>query len=128
MKTKTLFIDEEVQGEKIVDLNTEQLIKQVVKNIDDDVISVEIKKRHKSDELLIVEKETKMEKILRGFNGAQVNSLLSEEEKEAFKKIIEVLSKTELSVIQINKVLYSVDTELYKVAMNKSLKHLKSNQ
>ena len=51
MKTKTLFIDEEVQGEKIVDLNTEQLIKQVVKNIDDDVISVEIKKRHKSDEL-----------------------------------------------------------------------------
>ncbi|MDY4362060.1 hypothetical protein SM120_00190 [Lactococcus lactis subsp. lactis] len=51
MKTKTLFIDEEVQGEKIGDLNTEQLIKQVVKNIDDDVISVEIKKRHKSDEL-----------------------------------------------------------------------------
>ncbi|MQQ80144.1 hypothetical protein GFV15_04070 [Lactococcus lactis] len=128
MKTKTLFIDEEVQGEKIGDLNTEQLIKQVVKNIDDDVISVEIKKRHRSDELLIVEKETKMEKILRGFNGASINPLLSEEEKEAFKKIIEVLSKTELSVIQINKVLYSVDTELYKVAMNKSLKHLKSNQ
>lgn len=51
MKTKTLFIDEEVQGEKIGDLNTEQLIKQVVKNIDDSVISVEIKKRHKSDEL-----------------------------------------------------------------------------
>lgn len=50
MKTKTLFIDEEVQGERIVDLNTEQLIKQVVKNIDDDVISVEIKKRHRSDE------------------------------------------------------------------------------
>ncbi|KST90147.1 hypothetical protein LKF67_1446 [Lactococcus lactis subsp. lactis] len=49
MKTKTLFIDEEVQGEKFGDLNTEQLIKQVVKNIDDDVISVEIKKRHKSD-------------------------------------------------------------------------------
>lgn len=73
-------------------------------------------------------KETKMEKILRGFNGASFNHLLSEEEKEAFEKIIEVLSKTELSVIQINKVLYSVDTELYKVAMNKSLKHLKSNQ
>ena len=50
MKTKTLFIDEEVQGEKIVNLNTEQLIKQVVKNIDDSVISVEIKKRHKSDD------------------------------------------------------------------------------
>ena len=64
-------------------------------------------------------KETKMEKILRGFNGASINHLLSEEE---------VLSKTELSVIQINKVLYSVDTELYKVAMNKSLRHLKSNQ
>ena len=43
-------IDEEVQGERIGDLNTEQLIKQVVKNIDDDVISVEIKKRHRSDE------------------------------------------------------------------------------
>ncbi|MRL88096.1 hypothetical protein GJI80_09560 [Lactococcus lactis subsp. cremoris] len=70
-----------------------------------------------------------MEKILRGFNGASFNHLLSEEEeKEAFQKIIEVLSKTELSVIQINKVLYSVDTELYKVAMNKSLRHLKSNQ
>lgn len=51
MKSKTLIIDEEVQGEKISNLNTEQLIKQVVKNIDDDVISVEIKKRHKSDEL-----------------------------------------------------------------------------
>ena len=50
MKTKTLFIDEEVQGERFGDLNTEQLIKQVVKNIDDDVISVEIKKRHRSDE------------------------------------------------------------------------------
>ena len=50
MKTYTLFIDEEVQGERIGDLNTEQLIKQVVKNIDDDVISVEIKKRHRSDE------------------------------------------------------------------------------
>ena len=49
MKSKTLIIDEEVQGEKIVDLNTEQLIKLAVKNIDDDVISVEIKKRHKSD-------------------------------------------------------------------------------
>lgn len=69
-----------------------------------------------------------MEKILRGFNGTSFNHSLSEEEKEAFEKIIEVLSKTELSVIQINKVLYSVDTELYKVAMNKSLKHLKSNQ
>lgn len=69
-----------------------------------------------------------MEKILRGFNGASFNHSLSEEEKEAFEKIIEVLSKTELSVIQINKVLYSVDTELYKVAMNKSLRHLKSNQ
>ncbi|BDH82574.1 hypothetical protein [Lactococcus lactis] len=51
MKTKTLIIGQEVQGKKISDLNTEQLIKQVVKNIDDDVISVEIKKRHKSDEL-----------------------------------------------------------------------------
>ena len=51
MKTKTLFIDEEVQGVKHVDLNIEQLIKQVVKNIDENVISVEIKKRHKSDEL-----------------------------------------------------------------------------
>ena len=50
MKSKVLIIDEEVQGEKIVNLNTEQLIKQVVKNIDDSVISVEIKKRHKSDE------------------------------------------------------------------------------
>ena len=69
-----------------------------------------------------------MEKILRGFNGASFNHSLSEEAKEAFEKIIEVLSKTELSVIQINKVLYSVDTELYKVAMNKSLRHLKSNQ
>ena len=39
MKSKTLIIDEEVQGEKIVDLNTEQLIKLAVKNIDDDVIS-----------------------------------------------------------------------------------------
>ena len=48
---KELTIDEEVQGEKIGDLNIEQLIKQVVKNIDDDVISVEIKKRHKRDEL-----------------------------------------------------------------------------
>lgn len=48
MESKTLYIDEEVQGEKIGDLTTEQLIKQVVKNIDDDVISVEIKKRHKS--------------------------------------------------------------------------------
>ncbi|MDM7503286.1 hypothetical protein QUE94_11650 [Lactococcus lactis] len=51
MKSKVLIIDEEVQGERIGDLNTEQLIKQVVKNIDDDVISVEIKKRHRSDEL-----------------------------------------------------------------------------
>ena len=34
MKTKTLFIEEEVQGVKHVDLNIEQLIKQVVKNID----------------------------------------------------------------------------------------------
>lgn len=50
MKSKVLIIDEEVQGEKIVNLSTEQLIKQVVKNIDDSVISVEIKKRHKSDE------------------------------------------------------------------------------
>lgn len=50
MKTKTLIVDEEVQGEKIGDLNTEQLIKLVVKNIDENVISVEIKKRHKSDE------------------------------------------------------------------------------
>ena len=50
MKSKVLIIDEEVQGEKIVNLNTEQLIKQVVKNIDDSVISVEVKKRHKSDE------------------------------------------------------------------------------
>lgn len=50
MKSKVLIIDEEVQGEKIVNLNTEQLIKQVVKNIDDSVISVEIKKRHKSDD------------------------------------------------------------------------------
>ena len=51
MKTKTLFIDEEVQVVKHVDLTTEQLIKLAVKNIDNDVISVEIKKRHKSDEL-----------------------------------------------------------------------------
>ncbi|ATY88414.1 hypothetical protein [Lactococcus lactis] len=51
MKTKMLIVDEEVQGEKIGDLNTEQLIKLVVKNIDENVISVEIKKRHKSDEL-----------------------------------------------------------------------------
>lgn len=49
MKTKTLIIDEEVQGVKHVDLNTEQLIELAIKNIDDDVISVEIKKRHKSD-------------------------------------------------------------------------------
>lgn len=48
---KELTIDEEVQGVKHVDLTTEQLIKLAVKNIDDDVISVEIKKRHKSDEL-----------------------------------------------------------------------------
>lgn len=47
---KTLFIVDEVQGRKISDLNAEQLIKQVVKNIDDDVISVKIKKRHKRDE------------------------------------------------------------------------------
>ena len=47
---KELTIDEEVQGVKHVDLNIEQLIKQVVKNIDENVISVEIKKRHKSDE------------------------------------------------------------------------------
>lgn len=46
-----LFIDEEVKGYKISDLNTEQLIKQVVKNISDDVISVKIKKRHKRDEV-----------------------------------------------------------------------------
>ncbi|KST92534.1 hypothetical protein KF134_0706 [Lactococcus lactis subsp. lactis] len=51
MKTKMLIVDEEVQGEKIGDLNTEQLIKLVVKNIDENVISVETKKRHKSDEL-----------------------------------------------------------------------------
>ena len=50
METKTLIVDEEVQGKKIGDLNTEQLIKLVVKNIDENVISVEIKKRHKSDE------------------------------------------------------------------------------
>ncbi len=50
MKTKALIINEEVQGVKHVDLTTEQLIKLAVKNIDDDVISIEIKKRHKSDE------------------------------------------------------------------------------
>ena len=58
MKTKTLFIDEEVQGERFGDLNTEQLIKQVVKNIDENVISVEIKKRHKSDEYVKNKKGT----------------------------------------------------------------------
>ena len=47
---KTLFIVDEVKGHKISDLNTEQLVNQVVKNIDDDVISVKIKKRHKRDE------------------------------------------------------------------------------
>ena len=46
---KTLFIVDEVKGHKISDLNTEQLVNQVVKNIDDDVISVKIKKRHKRD-------------------------------------------------------------------------------
>ena len=75
-----------------------------------------------------LEMRNKMEKILRGFNDASFYPLLSEEEKEAFKKIIEVLSKTELSVIQINKVLYSVDTELYKIAMNKSLNNLQSTE
>ncbi|CEF51379.1 hypothetical protein [Lactococcus garvieae] len=49
--TKKLIIDEKVQGAQYIDLTTEQLINQVVKNIDDNVISVEIKKRHKSDEL-----------------------------------------------------------------------------
>ena len=47
---KTLFIVDEVKGHKISDLNTEQLVNQVVKNIDDDAISVKIKKRHKRDE------------------------------------------------------------------------------
>lgn len=51
MEYKTLIIDEEVQGEKYVDLTVEQLIKLIVKNIDKSVISVEIKKRHKSDEV-----------------------------------------------------------------------------
>jgi hypothetical protein len=51
MKTKTLVIDEENQGAKYVGLTVEQLIKETVKNIDDNVISVEIKKRHKIDEL-----------------------------------------------------------------------------
>ncbi len=46
-----LFIDEEVKGYKISNLSAEQLIKQVVKNIGDDVISVKIKKRHKRDEI-----------------------------------------------------------------------------
>lgn len=48
---KILIVDEGVQGYKICDLGTEKLIKEVVKSIDGDVISVEIKKRHKSDEL-----------------------------------------------------------------------------
>ncbi|WP_242359325.1 hypothetical protein [Lactococcus petauri] len=51
MEYKTLIIDEEVQGEKYVDLTVDQLIKLIVKNIDKSVISVEIKKRHKSDEV-----------------------------------------------------------------------------
>lgn len=51
MEYKTLIIDEEVQGAKSVDLTVEQLIKLIVKNIDKSVISVEIKKRHKSGEL-----------------------------------------------------------------------------
>ena len=53
MELKILIIDEEAQCGKQVELTTEQLIKQVVKNIDDDVISVEIKKRHKSDDFNI---------------------------------------------------------------------------
>uniref|UniRef100_UPI00359C1AD4 hypothetical protein n=1 Tax=Lactococcus garvieae TaxID=1363 RepID=UPI00359C1AD4 len=51
MKTKTLVIDEENQGAKYVGLTVEQLIKETVKNIDENVISIEIKKRQKSDEL-----------------------------------------------------------------------------
>lgn len=51
MKNKILIIDEEVQGERYVNLTVEQLIKLTVKNIDASVISVKIKKRHKSGEI-----------------------------------------------------------------------------
>ena len=51
MKNKILIIDEEVQGERYVNLTVEQLIKLTVKNIDASVISVKIKKLHKSGEV-----------------------------------------------------------------------------
>lgn len=102
--------------------------KKLAKSLDENKLIVTDLRVDTLKKVKLTGNKTKMEKILRGFNGASFNHLLSEEEKEAFEKIIEVLSKTELSVIQINKVLYSVDTELYKVAMNKSLRHLKSNQ
>lgn len=51
VKTKSLLISEGNQGENYPNLTTTQLTKLVVEKIGDDVISVEIKKRHKSDEL-----------------------------------------------------------------------------
>lgn len=47
---KKLLINCEIEGENYRNLTTLQLIKLVVNKLDEDVISIQIKKRHKSDD------------------------------------------------------------------------------
>lgn len=65
-----------------------------------------------------------MYQLTKKFNEEAFVPQLSEKEQKAAENILSELKRSNLSLVQINKVLYSIDTELYKNIVNRSLNQI----